>query len=216
MKGIDKMWWINHRNRPDRFRNMKERLSKLQIEAERFNALSGGEINWASPDYNFFSAHGEKKSLNNAEIGCFLSHRAIYKKIKENGWKKTLIFEDDCEFPEGFIKTFEDFHSKSPEYDMLYLGQWNYDKGVIEGETSALKEKLFDIDSRSLYRAERCWLTHAYIVDISIIDTLLDNTKNFYASVDCVLADIQEDKKLKVYAIHPALIKQDLTPSSLR
>lgn len=220
MNGIDKIFWINSKNRADRFRNMKERLSNLNIEAERFPAIHGGEVNWNHPEYAIYHIDNVKRILNNGEKGCFLSHRTIYEMIKKEGWKKTLILEDDARFCDRFLELFDKMLPEVPEYDMLYLGQWNYDiigeDGVMRGEKSALKEKIKTIENRDIYRAERCWLTHAYIIDHSIIDTLLDNTKNLYASIDNVLADIQEEKKLKVYAIHPVLISQDGTASSLR
>lgn len=211
---IDKAFWINSNNRPDRFRNMKERLGIIGLQAERFPALYGGAIDWNNPEFNFFHKHGVKQELNNGEIGCFLSHREIYKKIKDNGWKKTLILEDDCLFNNDFMSHLGYLSGK--DFDMLYLGQWNYDKGVIEGEKSALKKEIEKVGDGKLYEAKRCWLTHAYIIDINCIDILLDNTKNLYASVDCVLADIQERFNLNVLAIHPNLVNQDLTKSSLR
>jgi GR25 family glycosyltransferase involved in LPS biosynthesis len=142
-------------------------------------------------------------------------------RLKKEGYKKTLILEDDCQFPETFIDLTNSIYPHIPKYDMLYFGQWNYDKGVIEGEKSALKEVVYthpksDGPEYNVYSAQRCWLTHAYAVDLSVIDTLLDNTKNLYGSIDNVLADIQEEKNLTVYAIHPALINQDGTRSSLR
>lgn len=217
MEWPDKIIWINHKSRADRFRNMTERFKALGIEAERFNAIYGGEIDFAR-DKKFQGYHINKQTvkrkLNNAEIGCFLSHCMIWEMIKENGWKKTLILEDDALFCDGFKEFVKEL--KVPDYDMLYFGQWNYDKGVIEGERSALKEKVQEIGEHGVYAAQRCWLTHAYMVDLSVIDKLLSNSKNLYASVDCVLADIQEKENLKVYAIHPAAIKQDRTKSSLR
>lgn len=215
---FDKIFWINSKNRVDRFKNMIIRLDGLGIRAERFSAIHGGEIDFSDPDYNYYTSQNIKKSLNNAEIGCFLSHRTIYKEIKKNGWKKTLILEDDCDFCPDFLALFEKIYKEVPEYEMLYLGQWNYDVEINgnKGETFALKNRVASVGNRDLYEAERCWLTHAYAVDLSVIDTLLDNTTNLYASVDQVLADIQAEKKLKVYAIHPAIIKQDGTRSSLR
>jgi glycosyl transferase, family 25 len=216
MKQFDKIFWINSKNRPDRFNNMKKRLTELGINAERFEAIHGGEINWTLPEYGIFYIDKIKKTLNNAEIGCFLSHRAIYEKIKKEGWKKTLILEDDALFGGDFIETLNELYDCCLGYDMLYLGQWNYDKEVVQGEKSALKKLILTVKNRSVYKAERCWLTHAYAVDLSIIDMLLSQTKNLYGSIDNVLADIQENNKLKVYAIHPALINQDGTRSSLR
>lgn len=216
MKGIDKIIWINSNNRPDRFRNMKERFSNLNINAERFPALYGGSVDWQDPKYSIFYKQGVLQELNNGEIGCFLSHRAIWEQIKENGWDKTLILEDDALFLEGFQETFDNIIERMPEYDMLYLGQWNYDIDVIHGETRALKEKVFDVPTRSIHKACRCWLTHAYIVDLKCVDKLINNSKNIYASVDRVLADIQENENLNVYAVYPNLINQDMTKSSLR
>lgn len=217
-KYFDKIFWINSKNRVDRFKNMILRLQKEGISAERFNAIHGGEINWADQEYNYFTTHNIKKDLNNAERGCFISHRTVWQTIKREGWKKTLILEDDCEFHDNFLEIFEKLYSQVPEYDMLYLGQWNYDIDINnnDGAFYALKEKIGGHGDRGLYKAERCWLTHAYAVDLTVVDTLIENSTNLYASVDQVLADIQAEKKLKVYAIHPAIIKQDGTKSSLR
>jgi GR25 family glycosyltransferase involved in LPS biosynthesis len=216
MKMFDKIFWINSRNRADRYRNMIGRLAELNIEAERFNAIHGGEINWNDPEYAEFYISNTKKNLNLGEKGCFISHRTIYKAIKENGWKKTLILEDDAKFCPDFLNQLNKVYPNVPEYDLLYFGQWNYDKGVVEGEKSALRDKVCEVEGKGIYKAVRCWLTHAYVVDLSIIDLLLDNTKNLYGSIDLVLSDIQEKEKLKVYAIYPSLITQDGTMSSLR
>jgi GR25 family glycosyltransferase involved in LPS biosynthesis len=217
MKQFDKIFWINSKNRSDRFRNMKERLKAQDIQAERFCAIYGGEISWNEPKYKDFSmSHPYGETLNLGEIGCFMSHRAIYEMIKKEGWKKTLILEDDAVFCEGFKEIFDTLYNNLPEYDMLYLGQWNYDKGVIGGDAKALKEKIAQAGKIGLYKAERCWLTHAYAVDNSIIDILLDNTKDLYDSIDRVLSDIQEKQKLKTFAIFPSIVTQDLTASSIR
>lgn len=210
-KTFDKIIYINSKNRPDRYKNMIKRLQALGIEAERLEAIYGGHLD--QRQLNF----GEKiHALNNAEIGCYMSHVKIYKAIKANGWKRTLILEDDAEFKEGFDDLFEATYFKVPEdWQMLYFGQWNYDHLVNGGNqqggaTYALKEKIAPL----VFKADRCWLTHAYAVDISCIDYLIENTKVLYSSIDNVLADIQNP--LKVYAIHPAIIKQDATKSSLR
>lgn len=213
---IDKIFWINSKNRPDRYRNMIERLAQLNISAERFPAIYGGEIDWNDREHSMFYQQDIKQDLNNGEKGCFLSHREIYKIIKTSDWNKVLILEDDALFMPGFLEDFESLIKQVPEYDMLYLGQWNYDEDVVKGETSALKEEIFKIGIRTVYKAQRCWLTHAYIIDRSVCDTLLNNTLNLYGSVDRVLADIQEKENLRVYAIHPNLINQDITKSSLR
>ncbi len=209
---FDKVIFINSKNRPDRHRNIVKRLAELNIEAERFNAIFGGHLDQSKINFG-----AKVHVMNNAEIGCFLSHVEVYKLIKANGWRRTLRLEDDAEFSKAvFPDRFEALYNSVPEdWQMLYFGQFNYDHlkngGNIQGgPTYALQKEV----APGVYKANRCWLTHAYAVDISCIDHLIENTKVLWSSIDHVLADIQEP--LRVYAIHPAVIKQDATKSSLR
>lgn len=221
---FDKIYWINSRNRMDRFRNMIDRFKEIEVRAERFNAITGGELDHSQLRFHrsepIFLADGrtgtQYRLLNNGEIGCFQSHVAIYRLIKEKGLDKVLILEDDAQFVEGFKERFGQMVKYIPEdWDMIYFGQSNYDypnenwEGV-ERSTRNLKVNI----KGEVYSADRCWLTHAYAVRGKCADFLIENTKEMYASVDNVLADIQHH--LKVYAIHPALINQDGTKSSLR
>ena len=204
---FDKVFYINSKTRIDRYRNMMDRLSKLGIEAERFEAILGGEL-----DSRKFDFGESKKDLNNGEIGCFQSHRAIYKKIVEGGYKSVLILEDDALFCENFNEMFAEQIKNVPEdWQMLYFGQFNYDNmdGVSGSKTVAIKEHV----AGNIYETQRCWLTHAYAIK-DCAKFLLDNTEKMYHTFDAVLADVQKD--LKVYAFHPNVIRQDDTQSSIR
>ena len=212
---FDKIIYINSKNRPDRLINMKKRIAKLGLDIERFEAILGGKL-----EHSKLSFKGKLKPMNNGEIGCFISHTTIYQKIKDNGWKHTLILEDDALFCDDFLNVLSGLEKQLPEdWDMFFLGQWNYDHldnggNEIGGEKHALKERITDNEKYNLYKANRCWLTHAYAVNLKSIDYLIDNTKDLYSSIDNVLADIQH--KLNVYAVHPNIIKQDGSKSSLR
>ncbi len=220
---FDKIYWINSRNRMDRFRNMIQRFSEMRVAAERFDAIYGGALDHSKLIFNrsepVLLADGKVgtqfRLLNNAEIGCFQSHVSVYNLIKENVFDKTLILEDDAQFVDGFQDKFEEEIKNVPEdWDMIYFGQWNYDHPAAGTERMCATINLIGQPKGNVYRADRCWLTHAYAVRGKSIDFLIDNTKEMYASIDNVLADIQHN--LKVYAIHPALINQDGTKSSLR
>lgn len=210
-KSFDKIFWINSKKRLDRAGNMNRRFKENNIQAERFNAILGGQI-----DHRKLQFGKPVKSLDNGEIGCFLSHTTIYKTIKENGWKQTLILEDDAQFKDGWLQKFQAGIKALPsDWDLLYLGQWNYDNDINGGnakggKTFALKQQI----SNEIWKADRCWLTHAYAVNIKCIDYLIENTNVLYSSLDNVLADIQ--KNLNVYAFSPSLITQDGTKSDLR
>lgn len=144
-----------------------------------------------------------------------MSHHLLYKNILEEGHETALILEDDCLFLEGYKEVVEQAMKDIPEdWDMLYLGQANYDSIKIaqspELKTKAIKENI----SGRLYKASRCWLTHAYVVRKKALPKLIEGTQVLYASIDGVLADLQEN--LNVYAIYPNIVKQDGTRSSIR
>lgn len=216
-KFFDKIFWLNTRARSgdnDRGGNMRKRLAGY--DAERFEAIFGSsEIAWKC-----FKADGlfipptPRRKLNNGEIGCFISHREIWKEAKSRGHNRILVLEDDAEFKQGAVETFERDIDKLPEWDLLYLGQRNYDNmrnsRTSDGDNAALIEHI----SGNLYKADGCWLTHAYAVNMKCVDYLLENTKCIDYPIDGVLAGLQ--KNLNTYAFYPNIIGQDRTKSSLR
>lgn len=203
---VNKIFWINSRNRSDRFIQMSKRLQKEQIISERFEAIQGGYV--PNPDVDFGGTIPTiGRYLNNGEKGCYLSHRELWKKQLKSGYKKVLILEDDC----IFLPNYKEVLSKIDfEYDMLFLGQWDY-SAAGKGEMSAL----VDIGKKPFYKSNGSWLTHAYIVDISVCQLLLDRTVDCHTSIDGMLAEICPS--IKAYAVAPAIAIQDTkSKSSLR
>jgi predicted O-methyltransferase YrrM/mannosyltransferase OCH1-like enzyme len=92
-------------------------------------------------------------------IGCFEAHIAAIEYAKEKGLKKILILEDDA-----FIQNINILNSLSnidilPQYwDMLYLG------GILTN-SQFIKDK---------WVRGTIWCNHAYIVNSSIYDAILD------------------------------------------
>ncbi len=186
---------------------MQKRLPEQGIIADRFEAITGGSL-----DSKGFDFGDSQKDLNNAEIGCFQSHRTIYKRAIDEGIDKLFILEDDALFCENFNQIFaENIKHVPDDWQMLYFGQINHDLigGIMGSKTVSIKENI----GGNVYRAERCWLTHAYAIR-GCAKYLYDNTTKMYHTFDKVLADIQKD--LKVYAFHPNIIRQDDTASSIR
>jgi glycosyl transferase family 25 len=204
-----KTYFINHPTyRPDRLMLIKGRLKEIGLEAEHFRAIYGGQVD--TRQINFGK---QKRRLNLAEVGCYLSHRAIWTKILEEGHKEALILEDDAMFSNeidgrDFHKEFKANYELLPsDWDMFYLGTNNYD--------NPKKEIYKELIGGSLYQASNCWLTHAYMVNAKCLPYLLKETEVFYSCIDNVLSDIQFG--LNVYAVKPDLIKQDpKSKSSLR
>ncbi len=209
-EAFDKVIYINSKRRADRYIRMQKRLSDQGIEAERVEAVWGGTVNPASYKYEAL------RKLTLPEIGCFLSHREVYERIKAEGWERSLILEDDAEFCEGFEEAFTEIFAQVPDdWDMLYLGRWNFDyywtkEDKAKGEFIGLLEEI----RPRLWRADTCWHTHAYAISQKCIDLLLKETSVIRNCIDGQLASLHH--QLKVYAIHPAIVEQDDSVSSIQ
>jgi glycosyl transferase family 25 len=76
MDNIAKTIYINLDRRTDRRTEMETELTKIGLTGERFSAI-------------------ERKP---GALGCGLSHLAILRRAKEEGWENILILEDDFTF----------------------------------------------------------------------------------------------------------------------
>ncbi len=219
-KFFDRVLVINSRQRGDRLKNMTERFKSLGLVKDhfefmdkyRFEAINGGHMDVSNLPITY------DKGLNGGEIGCYLSHLAIYKLIFTNGWQKTLILEDDAIFTERFFTDFENQYNNLPnEFDLWFLGRGNYDAHNLKKSQRELEMygTIKEV-ANGLFESKRNWLTHAYVVNGKCARHLYDQaSKDMYLTIDGVLADIQEN--LNVYSSNPSIIIQDPhSRSSLR
>ena len=84
-----------------RKKNVQTIISKLKLETEVIDAVDGNKLT-----FDEISKYLSKKNLyrpnypfkiNNGEIGFFLSHRTVWKKIVDEKLDFALIFEDDIQ-----------------------------------------------------------------------------------------------------------------------
>lgn len=182
---------INLKHRTDRYEEFKKRCEKLfdYTLIERFDAIHGITVDQDKLEYSFL-----KRKKNKGELGCFLSHYNIWKKIVENTELKNddivLIFEDDVFFNERFFsRNFKeailDFKKISEESKLLYIGgrfKQNFTLGLQQMkhnwkiiENNRLKERVFNmyIDDVVFDRT-----THAYIITKKGAEVLYNEVNN--------------------------------------
>ena len=102
MKNIDKVVYINLQKRQDRRTHIESLLSEYGIQADRFEAIQH----------------------SNGLYGCGLSHLAVLKMARDNGWKNIMILEDDIlinRSPEGFHKDISKLFESGPAFDVFML-----------------------------------------------------------------------------------------------
>ena len=103
-KYIDKVIYINLEHRKDRKEEIETELNNMNIEYERFNAIS-------NPDFGI--------------VGCTQSHLDIFIMAKEKGYKNILIFEDDFKFivsKKVFEEQIELLYNLQVKFDICMLG----------------------------------------------------------------------------------------------
>ncbi|VBB17727.1 glycosyltransferase family 25 [Yasminevirus sp. GU-2018] len=132
---FDRIFYINLDRRPERDSNVKAQLKNaglLQI-AERVSAVDGSklDLDMVKPiitkkgvDDALGQTNAFGISLTRGAIGCAMSHRSIWIRIRDDPEvKSALILEDDIDIDRDFIRKFNKYRRFVPlNYDVLFLG----------------------------------------------------------------------------------------------
>ena len=100
-----KTFVISLKDASERRKFMKDQLETLGIEFDFLDAFYGADY---YNDEKYFarepSLKYEKRLMKPGEIGCALSHQAIYRKMVDENIPYALIFEDDAVISPDILK----------------------------------------------------------------------------------------------------------------
>lgn len=134
-------WCINLDRATSRWEQMQPRLAALNLSVDRFSAVDGR----ADPDRiaavldeGAFRRNMGRPALA-AEVGCYLSHLAVWRRFLDTGKPVALVMEDDVVFHDDFLPALDAALAAIDRWDMLKLnriraklpvrqgraGQWN-------------------------------------------------------------------------------------------
>ena len=195
MKLFDKIYCINLDSRPDRWEECLVEFEKIGItdQVERFPA----------------------QVLTPGIAGCTKSHYEIVKMAKECGYENILILEDDIsiinnDFITILSNSITQLNNTGEDWDLFYLG------GNILNDP-ALNYSIDD----NLVKLGYCKTTHAYALNESIYDIIIDSFSNvdwpyrhnWYhgnparLNIDAwLIHNIQS--RGNVYGVYPCLVEQ--------
>ena len=149
------------------------------------------------------------------EIGCACSHRKIWEDIQKNGYKNSLILEDDIIFKPNFEKYLARSLNNAPiDYDLIYIGildSIDSYKDMLNNKWLRKIKRIFDRDLNNLFFKQvrrSIGSTEAYIVSTLGAEILLKNTTK-HSQIDRVMSNLIEEEKITAYVIKPLLTKQD-------
>jgi GR25 family glycosyltransferase involved in LPS biosynthesis len=137
---IPHAYCINLRRRPDRWRRMRDRFRRRGMNVERFLATDGAgiDLDTLSPSlvvqeydttrnarWDRSVAPGHRARLSVGEVGCILSHLAVWDDFVERDVPWAVVVEDDVDFQPGFAERVVALVSQLPAWDLCYLGYIN-------------------------------------------------------------------------------------------
>lgn len=199
---FDKIYCINLDRRPDRWGECQKIFTSMNIDVERFSACDGQLLD---------TGYGK---VYNGELGGSITHTRVLRKIKEEGYNKVLILEDDIEFCEDFEFNFNKSIKDLPDdWDLFFFGG-NHTGG-------------FTPISENIGRVYRTLALHSYAVKGKSLDILYENMIRFIGHTLCcgrqlipsVAADFymaELHHNLNCYSIFPNLTWQRESFSDLQ
>lgn len=131
--GVSNVFMINLLRRPERRKRMQHCFEELGIDAEIMDAVDGKTLNRTILETmgirlmsNYVDPY-HKRPMTMGEIGCFLSHYYIWKKVIENDYESVMVLEDDVRF-EPFFRNkinfvLNELRRLNTNWDLVYLGR---------------------------------------------------------------------------------------------
>ena len=181
---IYKTYLVNLKRRPDRLEKFLEKypLPDKQniVMIEAFDGKTPTENKYETNTYKDIQ---EKSRLAPGEIGCFLSHLHIWKKIINDNLPYALIFEDDTYFCDDFKEKWEKILQSqlTPVDTILYLG------GRPTPNYKTFSGKMISQDIiETNTKVDRDRTTHAYFLTKEgaqfLVKTFYEKMKNPYTT----------------------------------
>ena len=196
---------ISLKEETERRKAIAAHLKERSFECTFFDAIDGRKMDvHTHPAYNSKkrrASHG--LDLLPGELGCLLSHQAIYQKIIDDNLDYAFVLEDDARLAPETKPVLEKFLEKDIDFDLLRL----------LGSPKIAKTKrrnICNIDkSHKLVRILRLHGgAHAQIISKSGAQKLLKALENFAYPIDMILGRCWENG-LQSYALMPGLATQD-------
>ena len=195
-----KIFVINLDERPDKFKNAEDQLIAQGLTCERISAVRGSNLTQEQIEQAYdkeANIQHYMKTMSVGEIGCYLSHRAAWKKIIDEKLDYAIILEDDC-------KLEADFHLLPSLLDQLQ--DWDYIKLTGPRGRKKIQATSELSDGYSIAHYNKIPIsTPGQVVSLKGAITLLNNSQPFFRPVD---VDLQQywEKKIDIIGIEPKLV----------
>lgn len=223
MDSIQNIYFINMDSSLDRRKRIEEQMYKFNKPFTRIPAVIGKSL--TSTQLDTHCSPFAKNFFTKSGIGCFLSHKRVWKRMVKNDEKYALVLEDDCELIEDcenvLDNTLKELFSFDPDWDFLYCGY----TGVYDNKNMTMLDyamtmfetpfpKKVDTSNLNYIFIPYCPLgTHCYVISLKCAKYLLDRFEKIEHQVDIA---IRKCTDLRIYGSKIKIGNQSMEDSVIR
>lgn len=184
--------------RPERFARLVRNAGSWAPYLEKFEATDGRKIDkkdWIEKKIITISS---AKKLRSGELGCYESHRRVWKWMIDNNIPMAMICEDDFEFNpnksniqhiQPALKELE-----GREWHLLWL-QYN----------NVFRKRRSEQISTHVYRPWGCQCLYSYLLTLKGAQLLYKGSLPMVKPVDVYVSDLSDRKKLQAFCLDPPM-----------
>lgn len=197
------LYVMNLKRAENRMTLLRERFGAAGLEVTRVEGVDGGLLDQSELDRHI-SGEGRWGRLTPGEVGCFLSHRACWRALLEDGGRFGAVFEDDVLLGEN---------AGAVLGDTAWIPE---DADIVKLETTASRVFLDaaargSVDGRALHRLRSShYCAAGYIVSHDCAQRLLAQSDTFCEALDDFLFSGLSPvfKSSRIYQLSPAICVQ--------
>lgn len=184
---------------------MKRQLDRLHLPHVFFPAVDGQTL--SESDLRCYARRRRRllfgKDLSRNELGCLLSHRAIYRKMIDENIPVAIVLEDDAILSDDFEMVLRALLKKPLHWDMIrFLSRAkNYrqgrDLGPLVGKYRLMRPRGIPGGA------------YAYMLTLHAAKTLNDNMHKNWVPVDILHGKIWQTFLHRIYSVNPSPVRFD-------
>ena len=185
----------------DRMLSMDQQLSAIDVNYERIPAIKGNSLTETEINIEYSAALNKKyfrADLSLGEIGCYISHKNVWRKMVAENIEFAVILEDDMIIENNFIKLFS-LAETLKKYDLIKLA----DNRNHQPKKITKLEQPFELINFT--KIPNC--ATGYTISLAGAKKLLSR-ELFYRPVDIDMQFCQE-LGLSVYGLRPYPINEN-------
>lgn len=210
LEGIDCIYVINLKERPERWNLIQEQFVGQNLLANRVDAVNGWKIPLAQRNELIDPRLSTSRNLmlNGGEIGCLLSHLSIYQDALDRGFEVIWVCEDDVKIKEN-VKNIpslvEELFWLDPDWDLLYTEHTMFGATLQRHRPEQKPYKAHSEDiSATLAKTHGRFGTHSMILSRKGLEKIMSYyySRYFWTPIDVDLHYIE----LREYSIKEGIV----------